>query len=526
VAPVISPFGWRTPYLRAVHYFGRAQPLNFWDSAILDEAPAHLAQIRRDGFNAVILVVPWRGFQRTVVPSTFDDVNLARLRRLVAMVQAAGLQSIVRISFPWNNDPESVGDFEERTVRLFSDREYRKGWLDYVKVIRRICEAHAGFRFAFFSWEEFPSLRELMVYRTAAERLALAEILGFRDYLAERFDLAEISRLFGKHFANLSEVYVPLGDCEAYRVFVDFVNHALGLLLADARTAWPRLAIQLRVDMDRMEVGGENIWIDNDLRLRDGGMRVTYFFPSMYTSGTGLVLSAAQVLANLTLMLRRVTDERRNTRHFIDQFIFHDESPQFASWARIKSEEIPEYLLGSAALLKRYSRGFAFWNYRDYRVNHLYNAAFIRGLQGWQARGGVTVGPEGEPRVVTLAPGAAVSQRMQPDRVGWGTPHYETMRFAAKARTASGTGRLKLTSGGVAEVEFDVGSGEAKHVEVAFPADRHRDGIVEFAVENIGAEPVEITDLCLWGFVYRCRLYDEHGHPGEHLAAVRAMLRV
>lgn len=521
------PLSWRRRprnYLRAVNYFGRAQPLNFWDSALLDEAPAHLESIRRDGFDAVILVIPWRGFQRTVVPSTFDDVNLGRLRRLLFMVRDAGLKYVIRISFPWNNDPLSVGDADERTLGLFSRRDYREGWLDYVRTIRRISEAHSAFQFAFFSWEEFPSIREHMAHRPFEQRLALAGSLGFRDYLAERYSLAEVSRQFGKPFASFSEVYIPLPDCEAYRTYVEFVNYALATLLADGRAAWPKLGMQLRVDMDRTVIGGENVWIENDLRLDDSGMRATYFFSSMYGHDQGEKLTAAEGLANLKWMLRRVSDEGRSRRHFLDQFIFHDESPQYAHSARIHPDEMEAFLAGAGGLLERYSHGFAFWCYWDYRVNHLYNAAFLRGLLGWETRGEVTLGPDAEPRFVTLAPGAAVVQRMDPHAVGWGTPFYETMRFALTARAAAGAAHLRLTANGVTDVEIDVANAQAQRQEVAFSPERHRHDTVEVALENTGTTPVEVTDLNLWAFVYRHHIYDENGKPGRYLEAARAML--
>jgi hypothetical protein len=527
VRPVNWTF-WRRRFardLRAVHYFGRTQPLNFWDSALLAEAPAHLEQIRRDGFNAVIVVVPWRGFQRTVVPPSFDDVYLGRLRRLLAMVQAAGLKSIVRVSFPWNNDPESVGDFDERALGLFSRNDVRAGWLAYLREIRRIAEAFDGFEFAFFSWEEFPSLREHMVHRTPEQRRALAASLGFHEYLAERYDLPTISRLYGQPFASLSEASIPLTNSEAYRPYVDFVNRKLDALLAHGRAVWPRLAMQVRVDMDRMQVQGENIWIENDIRIADFGMRVSYFAPSMYAQNQDEVLSAAEVLANLERVLLRVTGGGINTRHFLDQFIFDDQSPQFRASGRIVPGEMGAFLTGAARLLKRYSHGYGFWNYFDYRVNHLYNAAFLRGLQGWETRGEVSLGPEAEPRFLTLAPGASVVQRMEPHRVGWGTPHYETMRFAAVAHAPRGAGRLQLTADGEAEATIEVHGEGHENVEVAFPADRHRHHALEFAIVNAGSTPVAITDLCLWGFVYRSGIYDEHGKPAQHLAAVKAMLR-
>lgn len=510
-------------YLRAVHYFGHAQPANFWDSADLTQAPSHLARIRDDGFDTVIVVVPWRGFQRTVVPSTFDERCLGRLRRLLAMVQAAGLRSIVRVSFPWSGDPHSEGDFDERALALFTRQDTRQGWLEYLRVIRRIAEAFDGFQFAFFSWEEFPSLRELMQHRTPEKRLELAGTLGYRDYLAERFGLLDVRRLFNRDFASFDEVYVPLPDCEAFRTYHGFVNQALGTLLAHGRAAWPRLAMQVRVDLDAMHVKGQHVWLENDIRTDDPGMRVTYYLPAMYTLPGETVLAAPRLLSNLERMLRRVTDGGRNRRHFLDQFIFHDESPQFQAWTKIAPGDIPAFLAGAGRLLRRYSRGFGFWHYFDYRVNHFYNASFLFGLEGWQSKGAVKLGEEGEPRFVVLAPGASITQRIDPHRVGWGSLHYETMRFAAKARAPQGAGQLKLIANGAVEAEVAV-SAEAI-VEATLPPERHRNEMVDVTIENAGTSPVEITDLYLWGFVFRSRIYDEHGKPDRHLDAVKGMLR-
>jgi SAM-dependent methyltransferase len=524
VAPVIPSFGWRTPYLRAVHYFGRAQPVNFWEAAILSEAPAHLAQIRADGFNAVIIIVPWRGFQRTVEPPTYDEQNIARLRRLLAMVRDAGLNFILRISFPWNNDPDSVGDYDSRIVGLFTSAEVRKSWLHYVKTIRRIAEAVDGFQFAFFSWEDLPSIRELMGHRPLEQRLALAEKTGYRTFLEERYSLAEVSRQFAQPFTDFSEVFIPQPESEAYGTYHEFIDRELSRLLADGRVAWPRLAMQMRVDHDRFVRDGQVIWIEHDMHVDDPGMRVTYFFPFMYALCHGEILPSAEVLFNLQRMLHRVTDHGRNTRHFIDQFVFADESPQFTTWARVKESEMEPYLVGAARLLQRQSRGFAFWNYYDYRVNHFYNAAFIRGLKGWQVRGDVTLVPRGdEASFAALPPGAALTQRMLPDMVGYATPLYTTMTFAVVARSKGGPGRLRVTANGVVEAEIEVPEGEHR-VEAPVPPDRHRRDVVVVTVENIGANTVDITEPELWGIVYRSRIRDEYGEPGRYLDAVRLML--
>ena len=48
-------------YIKAVTYFGNAWPLNYWNSDV-SRAPADFSQIKSDGFNAIILAVPWGEF--------------------------------------------------------------------------------------------------------------------------------------------------------------------------------------------------------------------------------------------------------------------------------------------------------------------------------------------------------------------------------------------------------------------------------------------------------------------------------
>ena len=49
-------------YLKSVTYFGDAWPINYWGTED-DNMGANFARIKADGFNSIILVIPWREFQ-------------------------------------------------------------------------------------------------------------------------------------------------------------------------------------------------------------------------------------------------------------------------------------------------------------------------------------------------------------------------------------------------------------------------------------------------------------------------------
>lgn len=516
---------WRARrFLRAVHYFGRAHAVNFWDAADLSEAPGHLARIRADGFNAVVVVVPWRGFQRSMTPPAYDEENLARLRRLLMAIQSARLKCVLRVSYPFNHDPDSEGDYDERSLWLFTRAEVRAAWLDYLRRLRAIAEAFPAFEFAFFSWEDVPAIRELMPHRSPHERRVLAEATGYREFLADRFSLDRVSQLYGERFSDWAQVYIPLADSAGYRLFHEFVNTALDRLLADGRRVWPRLALQVRVDHDRARVDGEDVWLENDMRIDDRGMRVTYYGLPMYTEAGTKSLSAEGAQENLERMLRRVTADGRNTNHFLDQFLFHEESPLY-QFPTMAVPAMRSFLAAAAVLLQRYSRGYAFWSYYDYRVNHFYNPAFVRGLHGWRAQGDVSLQPRGAKTVAVLAPGAAIEQRMDPHTVGHAPWLYEELRFSATAGAMGGKGRIAVVTQGIVEAELEIASGPLQAVEASLPPERHSGGKIDVALRNTGDVPIAVTELCMWGFVYRAHIYDEDGRPGRYHGAVTGMLR-
>lgn len=490
------------------------------------EVPGLLAQIRSDGFNTIILAVPWRGFQRTLFPPSYDQANLAKLGKLLAAIDAAGLASIVRVSFPWHNDPDSELSFDERALGLFTRADVRAAWLDYLAVIRRITARARNFRFAFFSWEDLPSIRELMIHRTQADRLRLAEPTGYRAFLCERYALAEISELFGETFADAAEIYIPLPDCAAYVSYSEFVNHRLNELLALGQSVWPGLSMQIRADHDRVMINGEVRWIENDIRAEDTAMRVSYYFPYMYAQNCGETLSADGALANMRMVMERLSAQGTNPNHVLDQLVYWDESRQFQHWARIEESQIPQFLLGAVDVLKQLSRGYGIWNYFDYRVNHLYNASFLLGLHGWTAQGRVKADLAGDSSAsAVLDPGSGISQRMVPYMRGYGAGLYPSVSFRARVSTPTAS-VLRLSTNGVVEAELALPPGEHREVTLQLPADRHRSREeVEFMIENLGTAPLELAELCLWGAVYRSRIYDEDGRPDRFVASIRAMNR-
>lgn len=59
--------------------------------------PAELRQIQLDGFDAIIIVIPWGGFQVSVDPVLYDPWLYSRLHAVLAAARAAGIYVVARI---------------------------------------------------------------------------------------------------------------------------------------------------------------------------------------------------------------------------------------------------------------------------------------------------------------------------------------------------------------------------------------------------------------------------------------------
>ena len=58
--------------------------------------------IARDGFNNIILVVPWREFQPGMSPCTYNQYAWDKLDRVMDAAAARGLSVMLRVGYTWD----------------------------------------------------------------------------------------------------------------------------------------------------------------------------------------------------------------------------------------------------------------------------------------------------------------------------------------------------------------------------------------------------------------------------------------
>jgi 2-aminoethylphosphonate-pyruvate transaminase len=120
-------------YLKSVTYFGDAWPINFWGTED-DNMEVNFTRIKADGFNSIILVVPWREFQPGDMGNMYNEAAFSKLDKIMKCADDHGLMVTLRIGYCW--DYAGDASLPDRYSGIVQDGSNdRKMWLDYCKTI-------------------------------------------------------------------------------------------------------------------------------------------------------------------------------------------------------------------------------------------------------------------------------------------------------------------------------------------------------------------------------------------------------
>ena len=386
---------WSYPFIKAVTYFGRDSPLTFWGSdRIEDHIRQDFAQFLSEGFNTLILVIPWRGFQLSVVPPKYDKIYQERLEYILDVATEFNLFVIARVSYPHDSHPHNELNWEERCCRLLGTEAYgqgvRAGWLDYLSMLNGILtrpKYKKTYLYSFFSWEDLYCLIHLREQPLEVRR-QFTEIFEFRTYVETKYTLEERQEIFGM---ESTDIVIPLSydnPGRSYEVFIDFVDTKLWPLVLLGRRVHPRLTLEVRVDVEHVPYPDGTVNLKGYSLHHDdvkGPPRQAYYGSYMAPAGedmNGAVAALGKVLARVGY--------NGGSPVILGQFNFFDNSPSIQGRQQMSFNACAEFLRQSVPLLRKYTVGYGIWAYRNYRQSEVFNGAFQRGMLGWemQANGG------------------------------------------------------------------------------------------------------------------------------------------
>lgn len=379
-------------YLKSVTYFGDEWPINYWGSEDKDMA-ANFEKIRGDGFNSIILVVPWREFQ----PSEgADGFNEAAFNRLEEVIQCAGdhdLWVVLRIGYSWDyyGPSELPSRFAGITRRNGPDRSM---WISYCEKIYETVSAYPNFHSGFITWEDFWDYVHNMEREYSGKTgVRMARECGYQDYLAEHYTLEEVSEKYHEEFGSFGDVYIPYRKRPSAALFFEFYDEMLNELLAHSQTVFPGLSMEVRADSDPVyETDGSSYYYSHQATFLCDGADYTAL---MYSVSMGQKneydrISAQAALAGTERMLGSLY-QRSGKKLYAEQLLYMDTTAEFSYNTQIIDEETGDYVRSLAPVLQQNTMGYGLWVYRNYVNNCVYNGQFGLGTEGWTFIGGSSV---------------------------------------------------------------------------------------------------------------------------------------
>ncbi len=492
-------------YLKSATYYSDDWMVNFWNSES-DNMDAELQQIANDGFNSIILAVPWREFQPE--SGSFNSYAINRLNLVMDKAAAHGLSVMLRVGYTWDYYPEGKAA-TTRVDELPFNQRTRNQWYEYVGRIYQEASAHPNFAGGFTTWEDFWTFNTTAAaYGKNAKSIKLAKDSGFTDYVMSHYTMDEIRSAFGDSSISEDSIYFPSTASNARKFFYDWYDEFLMGLIADSHQFFPDLSFELRLDGDSiMKNGGGTEWYTHDKSfssLTSSYASAMYSIP-MFTEGSQI--SAAQALDGTRQALNFARRSGKNV--YVEQLLFTDNTPGYENTTKLNPSEQPAYLLSLAPILSELTNGYGIWTYRDYGNNKLYNAQFALDTKGWDFKDGAKVEVRDGSHVARLPKGSSIFQSLQASS-GAQNGQNTTVRFQL-----DGQGRVSVKANG--QTHVFTANGEKSMQVYTFSG---RSGYIEFSCTE---GYVFIDNVNAYNFVTEGHLYHLNGGEDYCISAIRTL---
>lgn len=500
-------------YLKSATYYSDDWVVNFWNSESrhMDQ---ELARIAQDGFNNIILVVPWREFQPGMSPCTYNQYAWDKLDRVMDAAAAQGLSVMLRVGYTW--DYCGAGNVMERYQGLMQEGTERSAWLEYVGRLYQAASSHENFCGGFLTWEDFWNFTDSSAsLGNGVKGRSMAKACGYVDYARENYELEELEEMYGHKLSGYDDLYFPARDSQARSVFYGFYDQFLNELLADSQTVFPGLSMEVRLDVDPVEhKDGSQEGFMHSSTFTSGSAAYT---SAMYGIPMGFMneherVTAAEALEKVPVFLNRLHVYSGGKPVYLDQFLFTDNTVGYEYNAQLRDDEKSLYLEGVAPILKNSTMGYGIWTYRDYGDNKLFNAQFALGMDGWRFSGGSCIVEDENGKSAMIPSGGNIYQNLGGRMTGnTGKDTYVKLRTGAAEKC-----RLTIRMGSQSRT---VDVKEERKVELKFSNCRPSD----FTISVSGGKGAYVDDVQVYTFVTQGELYNMDGSEGKCIEALRLM---
>jgi len=500
-------------YLKAVTYASDAWVINFWNTES-DHMEEELAQIAADGFNSIILVIPWREFQPGTNPVSYNNYAFQKLDVIMRAAEQQGLWVELRVSYTWDYYEEEESRLRFR--RLLGDDRLRQAWLDYVRKIYDTVSAYPNYHGGFITWEDFWNyMEDATGFGTGRDSIEEARRIGLQDYLQKYYTLEELNQYYRplRSFSSFQEVYMPSKQSPAYKLLFEYYDEYLIQLLQEAQQVFPNLSMEVRLDVDPVNgLAGEAVGAHHFRTFPCGDADYTslMYSVSMGQVNEGEKITAAQALAAADAQLNVVKVHNGNKPIFIDQLLYMDSTEEFHYNAQILEEERNTFITSLPEILNKYTNGYAVWSYWNYTNNPVYNSQFALGDRGWTVSRGKVVEREGSNQM-KLESNGSLSQKIGA-RIDGKKTHPNHVRFVADSDEAATLyvelGRVTKEVQINGRKQYDLNFGQLEYTEVTFRTNK---------------ASVWLDNIEVYNFIQDGQLHDIDGNELSSISAIRTL---
>ncbi len=433
-------FDLRHENIIGTHYTSSTWAPSFWSNFDTNEIYDDFNEIKANGFNTIILVVPWVGFQSSITPVAYHEEYFQLLDRMCRISRELGLNIVLRVGYVHEMGVKSNPGYVERMINVLTDEKILDAWLNYLDRINKTVDNYDNFLFGFLTWEDFFFLD--FFHYNLETRKYLSLKTGYQDYL-KQYKLRDISDIYGENFSSYTEIPVPAYKTPGVKLFYEFWDNFLITLFEKSKNHFPRLSMEVRVDCDPSEKDSEYICHKKVFDL--GGkadITVIYYNPAWGSANNGDQITADEAAARFQRLIEWVGESTGNLI-FIDQFNFVDNTPGFEHNTKIIPGQVPEFINKSAPVINNGTIGYSLWSMKDVRANYIINNSFERDNQGWQIKNGqLTLGKDNKVHRVRLEDKGELKQHIIIAIPEWGVSSIDReqlfFKFLFKAKSAEG----------------------------------------------------------------------------------------
>ncbi|MBI4465780.1 MAG: beta-galactosidase [Acidobacteria bacterium] len=518
-------FQWDPPEFRVkgTYYFQpRAAVNNFWTSLDWEKSKTHFAQLREDGFNTIILFIPWGLFQPTVRPITYNEQAFAELDRLFQIADSFGLKVVLRVGTHDHIPRDATGGKWLAGTVLVNDEE----WAAYRDLFRELAvrtKSHSNLLFFFWTFEDTGYPPDLWFHQYPAN------VASFRQWLHRR-PLWWWNLIWREKNASYETVEPPNQNREPLnamklRTFLDFSDELVARRLPEACAAAKEGNPDVVVSFQpRPEVNWRH---DYSLQFELPpcySFVTTWFSPyqSYLFGDERKELDGKTTASYVPRYLERTEKLSNGLPVFVDQFNFQHFGGHPEEGALQTAKEQLDFVAYSLPVLLQDSLGYALWNYSDYYLNVVSDGFFRFGFQEWETPSDserVKVLPTGnrENPEVEIQPGGFVRQNISV------YPETEyTLEFLARSAKASTRGHVLIRfqpADRFLDLSVPLNSRtNLFSLKVKIPPDSNTISMMFFPQE--GGAAIRIQEILFYPWIDTGGVYDAEGQPRTELRDV------